>query len=262
MLTASQLIRQAALKTGKIEMREGKVIAYADPPLEAVPDETCWLCGGETGGLGLPTKKAIKPTFTDHSAARCQASVSICAGCAFCLSMRELRNYSILVTVDKLQHPSRSQWRDILISPPEPPFAMCLAVSGQKHLTFKAPVNLERERYIVLLEERDIHVIPSKIKYCIDAVEDLYVWFSKDEISTGRYSQHKIKECGLRRWKDLELAVDSWRKMPLFDLALFVAQKQDKPEQEVIPDEPPSAINADGKREDSEPTGQLTINGL
>jgi len=256
-------------------MREGKIIQYADPPLAHVEDQICWLCGGEVAGnQGMPTKKAIKPTFTDHPYARCQASVSICAGCAFCLSARELRNYSILATSTRLQHPFRSQWRDILIHPPEPPFVMCLAVSGQKHLSFKAPVNLDQRRFTVMLEERAVHVIPTKLKYCIEAVEDLYVWFSKDEIATGRYSQHKIKECSLRRWEDLEIVVAGWREMPLFDLALFVAQKREKPEEEKAvapipilqevekPHEPPSAIDAGRKRKDKESAGQLTLDWL
>lgn len=257
-MTASQLIRQAALKTVKVEMRE-KVIEYADPPLEDVPDQVCWLCGGETEGRGLSTKKAIKPTFTDHSHARGQGSDSICAGCAFCLSMRELRNYSILAMPNGIAHPTRAEWREILIAPPDPPFVICLAVSGQKHLTFKAPVNVERDRYTVLLEEQQVHVMPDKLNRCIEAVEALYVYFNKEEILIGRYSQHKIKECGLSRWERLEAAVEDRRGRPLFDLAVFVAQKR---EPEVVPDEPPPAANSTGAREDREPTGQLTLNWL
>ncbi len=231
--TASQLIRQGALKTGRIEVKPGKVIQYADPPLEPVPDATCWLCGGETGGQGMPTKKGIKPTFTDHPYARGQGSESLCAGCAFCLSMRELRNYSILASPAGLQHPSRAVWREILLSPPEPPFVMCLAVSGQKHLFMKAPVNLDRRRFTVMLEEQAVHVIPEKLGACVEAIEALYIYFSKDEIATGRYSQNRIKECGLRRWEELEGEIAYWRGRPLFDLALFVAQKRERPEEEM-----------------------------
>jgi len=267
MLTASQLIRQAALKTGQIELRDGKIIEYVDPPLVSVPDETCWLCGGETGGLGLPTKKAIKDTFTDHPYARGQGSASVCAGCAFCLSMRELRNYSILATVEYILHPSRSKWQDILLAPPEPPFVMCLAVSGQRHLSFKAPVNLDREKFTVLLEDQAVHVIPEKLKSVLEAVEALYVYFTKEEIATGRYSQHRIKECGLRRWERLDANVVDWRGRPLFELALFVAQKrerqeEEKPGQEVEFDEPPPAADTGREAKDTGPAGQLTLDWL
>ena len=256
MVTASQLIRNAALKTGQLTLRE-KVINYADPSLEEVPDKVCWLCGGETAGRGVPTRKAIKPTFTDHPHARNQGSRSICSGCAFCLSARELRNYSILVTGDRLCHPTRAEWREVLTNPPEPPFVMCLAVSGQKHLTFKAPVNLERERFTVLLEERPIYVIPARFGSLIEVVEALYIYFSKDEISSGSYRQHKIKECSLRRWEELEMDIADWRGRPLFDLAIFVAQKE-----EVAEDEPAPAAITGRAAEDTGLTGQLVINGL
>lgn len=229
MITATQLIRQAAIKTGSIEVKPGKVITYEDPPLQAVEDDICWLCGGETGGRGIPTKKGIKDTFTDHPWARGQGSKSLCAGCTFCLGNRNLRNYSILATADGLRHPGRADWREILLHPPEPPFVACLAVSGQKHLSFKAPVNLSREVFTVALEEQMVEIVPAKLAACLEAVENLYLYFTKDEIATGRYSQHRIQECGLARWQELETAVEPWRGTRLFELALFVAQKQDKP---------------------------------
>lgn len=55
--------------TGQTEIKPGKVLTYRDPPLEAVPDPICWLCGGKTEGLGLPKKKRILDTFTDHALA-------------------------------------------------------------------------------------------------------------------------------------------------------------------------------------------------
>lgn len=132
MLTTSQLIYQAALKTGQTEIKPGKIIHYTKPKLQDVPDDTCWLCGGETKGRGMLTKKAIKVTFTDHPYARGQESTSVCAGCAFCLSLRALRNYSILATPKGIQHPSRAKWREVLTNPPEPPFVACLAISRKK----------------------------------------------------------------------------------------------------------------------------------
>lgn len=269
MITASQLIRRAALRTGRLELQGAKgikVIEYADPELETVPDGTCWLCGGSTDGRGLSVKKAIKPTFTDHPYARGHGSASICAGCAFCLSARELRNYSILATANTIQHPTRAEWRAHLANPPEPPFVMCLAVSGQKHLTFKAPVNLEREHFTVLLEEREIFVSPDRIEQAVEAVEALYAYFTKEEIATGRYSQHRIRECGIARWERLEAGVENWRGRPLFDLALFVAQKTDpqiKEElQEVVKVEPTSTADRTGKGGDKEPAGQLRLDWL
>ncbi|MEG3070998.1 MAG: hypothetical protein RQM92_09490 [Candidatus Syntrophopropionicum ammoniitolerans] len=98
-----------------------------------------------------------------------------------------------------------------MLDPPNPPFVCCLAVSGQKHLTFKAPVNVDRQRFTVMLEEQPIHVSPKKLEHLLDMVEELYVYFTKNEIITGNYSQHRIKECGIRQWGELEGMLEFWR---------------------------------------------------
>lgn len=233
--TASQLIREAALKTDTYEFKPGKIVEYKDSELQPVSDKLCWLCGGKIDGLGMPVSKAIKPTFTDHPYARGHGSTSLCSGCAFCLSYRELRNYSILATKDGINHPSRAEWRDLLLNPPEPPFVICLAVSGQKHLSFKGIVSQNKEFFDVLLEEQVVSIVPNLLSCCLQAIEHMYIYFTKDEIQTGNYSQNRIKEMGLDRWLEGEKQVSKWRKKRIFEIALFVAQKQKKPE--VNPDE-------------------------
>lgn len=253
MITSTQLIREAALLTKSIEVKPGKTITYQDPPLEQVPDTTCWLCGGDTKGIGLPTKKRILDTFTDHSWARGQGSKSLCSGCSFCLSIREMRNYSILASPAGLRHPSRQDWREILFTPPEPPFVICLAVSGQKHLTFKAPVNYSREIFTVALEEQMIEVRPEQYSKCLKAVEALYVYFTKEEISAGRYSQNRIRQCGMDHFMKLEEQLTPWRRSRLFELALYVAQRQEvKEAMEVVHSEPQKTV-AGNKRRNKKP---------
>jgi len=120
MLTPTQFLREAALKTKTVPVKMGKVVEYADVPTEPVDDQYCWLCGGKTGGRGVPIKKAIKPTFTDADRARCTASQSICRGCAFSLAYTPLRNYSILATEHTLYHPGRDEIRNLLLHPAHP----------------------------------------------------------------------------------------------------------------------------------------------
>ncbi|MFZ5687859.1 MAG: hypothetical protein ACOY9Y_06665 [Bacillota bacterium] len=227
LIAPTQFIRRAALKTQTIPVAMGKVVQYQDVPLVEVQDEQCWLCGGPIGGRGQPTKKAIKDTFTDIDKARVPASRSVCPGCAFCLSFRELRNYSILATEQELRHPTRAEIRDILLNPPKPPFVICIAVSGQKYLTFKAEVAYNRNFYPVQMEDTRIIVDVTQLSELLDLVERLYTVFSKDEIRTGRYSQGRIKEFGISRFQELEERLAPHRGSRLFDLAIFVAQKKE-----------------------------------
>lgn len=249
-LTPTQFIRQAALKTGtvitptpwkekppdkkirksmanQIEVNGHVGIVMADSDIESVKDDKCWLCGGETGGNGLPVKKAILDTFTNRDMARAPASNYVCAGCAFCLSQLNLRNYSSLATLTGLVHPTRAEIRDILISPPEPPFVLCIAVSGQKHLHFKSEISYSQDFYPVQMEETRITVNVKLLTKVLNLIERLYTVFSKDEIKTGRYSQGRMKEIGIAKFQELEDELRSHRGTRLFDLAVFVAQKQE-----------------------------------
>lgn len=249
-LTTTQFIRRAALKTGtvvtptpwkerppgkkvrKSEANQVKVgdftgIVMTDLDMADVPDTSCWLCGGATGGRGLPIKKIIKDTFTDHDKASAPGSGSVCPGCVFCLSFLSFRNYSILATTDGIKHPTRSDMRALLLSPPEPPFTLCIAVSGQKHLTFKAEVAYSRDNYPVHLEETRVLVDVSQLAELLDLTERLYTVFSKDEIKTGRYSMGRIKQFGIAQFQQAEEKLAPHRGSRLFDLAIFVAQKKE-----------------------------------
>lgn len=252
LLTPTQFIRQAALKTGTVvtptpwkekspdkkvrkgmdnQVRVGDFtgMVMADPEMEDVPDARCWLCGGTTGGRGLPVKKAIKDTFTDRDKARWPASRSVCPGCVFCLSFTSLRNYSILATADELRHPGRAEIRDLLLEPPEPPFALCIAVSGQKWLHFRAKVAYSWDGYPVQLEETPVCVERPILREWLGVIGRLYAVFTKAEILTGQYGQNRIRQFGLAEFQGLEEQIAGHRGTRLFDLAVFVSQKQEAP---------------------------------
>ncbi len=252
LLTPTQFIREAALKTGTVvtptpwkerpagkkvrKSEAGKVrigdyvgVVMADPELVEVSDARCWLCGGPTGGQGRPKKKAILDTFNDRDHARSLVSQSICPGCAFCLSHTTLRNYSILATEEGLRHPGRAEIRGLLLEPPEPPFVLCIAVSGQKWLHFRAQVAYSRDGYPAQMEETRICIERPVLARWLDAIERLYTVFTKAEILSGQYSQNRIRKFGLQRFQLVEGRVASHRGTRLFDLAVFVAQKIEPP---------------------------------
>ena len=165
----------------------------------------------------------------DRDKARGSRSQSVCQGCAFCLSHLSLRLYSILATEHGLRHPTRAEIRELLLEPPEPPFVLCIAVSGQKHLHFRSQVAYSRDGYPVQMEETRVCVERLVLRQWLEKIEMLYTVFSKDEIRTGRYSQNRIKEFGLLRFQAVEAMIAPSRGTRLFDLAVFVAQKTEVP---------------------------------
>jgi CRISPR type IV-associated protein Csf1 len=208
-------------------MGDYAAVVMRDIAVQDVPDARCWLCGGATGGKGLPVKRAIKDTFTDRDKARRPVSKSVCPGCVFCLSYTSLRNYSILATEDVLRHPTRSEIRDLLLDPPEPPFVFCIAVSGQKWLHFRAQVAYDQDGFPVQFEEMTVCVWRDPLAEWLEVVENLYTVFSKEEIRTGQYIQNRIKQFGLARFQEEEEKITKHRGTRLFDLAVFISQKKE-----------------------------------
>ncbi len=210
----------------------GRVIQYRPPPFVDVPDERCWLCGGLTHGRGRLVADAVDEMFSDTQFARCPTSGSLCEGCAGLKAQRPLRNYSLLAASGVLSHPSRPDWRHILTSPPEPPWAGCLAVSGQKHLFFRTRIVKSSDSVVVVLEDQLVAVDVPALARLLHTIELLLAVFSKAEIESGRYSQGRISQYGLGAWRDAdrELRWARQRNLPLFALALFVAQIPERKE--------------------------------
>jgi len=228
-VNSTELIYHAAMITPTIKIRDGKRVKYSDIEAEEVKDDTCWLCGGSTYHIGVPTKKAIKNTFTDHNLAKAPHSKAICKSCAFCLSYRELRNYSILATLNWLMHPDRASIKHWLLNPPEPPFVFCVAESGQKWLHIKADVAHDKYLFPVQFEDMRVHVDSRLLKELLYNIEMLYSnGFSKKEIETGHYYQKRIQEFGIGNWRDFEDKLKEQRSFRLFKLAIFVAQKNEE----------------------------------
>jgi len=220
------MIYESALKTSEVVSPSGKVVQYESAELGEL-EGRCWLCGCETSH-GHPKKKVIKPTFTDSDFARVRWSDVVCEHCAWALSYRSLRNYSILATQDGLYHPSRAELREVFLSPPEPPFVICVAESGQPWLHYKAWVNMQATRFVVRFEHVDVRVRPDEFGEILEPIEELYKEFSKDEIRSGGYKAHRIQKFGLERWEELEREVSRYRGTRIFELALFVAQNEEK----------------------------------
>ena len=235
LITPTQFIRQAALSSGTILLTMGKSVTYNDLSLADTNEPSCYLCGGKTGGKGKPVKQAILPTFTDQDKARFPLSTVICPGCAFCLSFRQMRNYSIVAMKDRLIHPDRPTLRNYILEPPNPPFVICVAVSGQKHVHIKSAMSYSQSEFFVQMEDIRVTVNATKFADILATTEQLYTVFSKEEMLTGRYNQNRIKQFGLSDFQKLEQKLAMQRGRRQFELAIFVAQKPDetlKPKEE------------------------------
>lgn len=223
---AVKLIYEAVQKTSVILSPMEKEIKYGSAKLGDLKGE-CWLCGCTTTH-GFKRDIVIKDTFQNKDMAKAPWSAVCCDHCAWALSFMSMRNYSIIATKTKFEHPSRTRMKEVLLSPPDPPFVICVAESGQLWLHFKAKVNLSNDRFTIRMDKFDVIVNQTRFKILLASIENLYRVFTKDEILTGNYQSHRIKEFGLSEWETEEENIRGLRKSGIFQLALFVARREEE----------------------------------
>lgn len=220
---------------------------YSPPPVRRGEqyglDPVCWLCGGETRGIGWPLKTALAPTFTDFPRAKAQHSQTVCQECV-AMSQSDgwgqyVRAYperglpetfpekegkkprqmnwlymSHLFTQGHHETPNRQRIRDLLLSPPEPPFLFIIAVSGQKQIIFKGQVASSRDRFPVQADDERIYVIREAFARMMADFETMYAMgFSRDVIASGReWNQARILSVGIDAWRAADARMQAWRK--------------------------------------------------
>lgn len=214
----------------------------------------CWLCGGHIeDGTGWKIKKAILSTFTNHNQAKALTSSTVCFQCVTfsrveswikyvnslettslkISKVTSWRSYSHVFSKHGHQCPTRKEWKDILLNPPDPPFLFVVAISGQKHLIFRSKISYNQNTFYVKFEDEDLVISKSEFTKCLVDFEAMYeLGFSKISILKGDYNQAQIIKVGLNVWLEAENKIKIWRNsnQDIIRLVKFCAQKEKEDE--------------------------------
>lgn len=223
----------------------------ASPPLPAAAShwadsEVCWLCGTHAFDHALPKDDVVKDTFADHDKCAAPASHWLCEACAWSFSehvpmvgrekLQRLRNYSHFVvggTWMCLSKAEKARMQELLLDPPDDLWLGILAVSGQKHIIFRAPVSLGANPAVIQFEEKQIAYTPERLRNLLTAVAALLaLGFSKTEIERDDYFAARLLNVGADAWAPPRQITQAARGSSLLDLALFLAQRPNEPEEE------------------------------
>lgn len=195
----------------------------------------CRTCG--FSATGSPWDEWVRDTFTDQDKLR--PGEIVCYACQFCFTDRNepltkitgkdkpqrMRNYSHFVTGvtwTPLSKGQKREMRELLLASPD---VAVIAESGQKHIIFRARPGWWQ------FEGHSLRPFPAELARLLPIVERLYNGgFSKADIETGRYPQHRIIKFGLVEWSQLEREVKPLRGSARLELALFLAQKEEDDE--------------------------------
>lgn len=197
----------------------------------------CRCCGERS--VGLVFDQWVKDSFNDLD--KCHTGQIVCHPCLFTFEeqsltiqrlagkekLQKFRSYSYFVLKGQLYVLSKGQKpqiRDVLLQCPD---VAIIALSGQKHIAFRARPGWWQ------IEEIGVLPFPEILASLLEVVEALYnEGAGKEDIETGRYSQGAIQRIGIVRWIELERGLKPFRGSPQLQLAVYLAQKKDENEGE------------------------------
>lgn len=148
--------------------------------------ERCFYCGISCDESHT-VKDNVKPTFTNFDEVVCPASKFVCGPClASTTGLATTTDIDGETRTGRAGAPRMYSWilsekgnsafnkkhlefaRQTVLDPPDPPFAIVLAESGQKQLIFRTLVNHDRDNFIVQLEDKRIHVERQKLSSMLE----------------------------------------------------------------------------------------------
>ncbi|MES2222091.1 MAG: hypothetical protein V4587_14135 [Acidobacteriota bacterium] len=161
----------------------------------------------------------------------------ICAACFMCMDdqrgdlaaltgkdkPQRMRNYSHFVIGGRwlpLSKGSKAEMLSILLQQPE---VAIIALSGQKHLIFRAQPGWWQ------IEEASRRPFPDDLARILASVQPLLDGgFSKAEIESGRYISRRIADFGIDQWSDLDSNLRGLRGSIEMQLAVFLAKTKER----------------------------------
>ncbi|MFZ2635553.1 MAG: hypothetical protein WAX33_04355 [Rectinemataceae bacterium] len=211
---------------------------------------SCYYCGAACDDTHRSTDY-VKDTFTNRDIVAFPGSSFVCHGCAESLgagpdSMQMIDGTTKVRENARGMQPRMYSWvltsgvklaatkahisllRQVVLDPPEPPFAIILTDSGQKQLIFRAPIALSQDHYPLLLEDERIEVD-------IASLRELLVMATKVVAATGKpalqgnisfgninaYFEHFGDTDGIERWLEV-------RDRPLSRLAAWLCAAREE----------------------------------
>ena len=219
--------------------------------------EACCICAIRPGERAA--KDYLTVYFTDRNRAKNPSSDRICTWCSDAIRLRAwyfnptkqawvklfARNWSWLYQGEQLiaptlgpergegkdqlpvvsDLPTRVQMRGWLLDPPEPPFTIAIAESGQKHILPWAMPAYSRDYYPVQFELDSLWVDRVQFAALLSHYEALLGWFSKTEIDSGAWHSDRLMKA-LGRYEAHDQAIAPHRGTRLLQLLSYVAQKE------------------------------------
>jgi len=224
-------------------MRTPELITLAAARPYRSGEHRCYYCGGQCSDDN-PSSDFVPSTFTAHNTIARPGAPYVCDGCVWTQRIAETLvvegetregqrpwSYSWLLTASLARPLTKTHiaiLRDACLNPPEPPFSIVLAVSGQRHLLYLAPVNDSRASYSIALESEVIATNGQQLAARIDLTSRIGAAVGKPRLAEA--PAFSVYRDVMARYRDGESMVDEWSRIwcePVSRLAVFLTDKKE-----------------------------------
>ena len=209
-------------------------------------NQRCFYCGGQCT-TDHAAKEFVKPSFTERDQVRCGSSEFVCVGCVETLNDKatitmldgevraeqKTRNYSWVITESRALAATkahREQLLSLCLSPPERPYAICLA-DGQKHQLWRTPLNTSRDSISVNLEGTSVTFSAAQLLGRLAFVNQIIGCVGKMAASSGEPSRLLWpRMAGKIPHQELQIVCEWWDRVrlePITRLSIWLAPGKD-----------------------------------
>lgn len=196
----------------------------------------CWVCGGASV-RGMSLAKWMGTNFTGQSRARCPSSTAVCEACVSVMAGRPPnteRMWSHLVegaSHVRVNKGSKPAMRAFLRRSHASSWFAAIADTGQKHIVPWCPVNAPNQTGGQVLFEESLVILPSSEdgwRLMDDITTALTAGATKEEIGRGDYGSRAWQLLGHEALRALEGSLATHRGGSWFELALWLAQRDEE----------------------------------
>lgn len=199
----------------------------------------CAFCGIGQGVVRF--KDVFGSGFTNQDRLSNPTSDYVCMPCWGCFrseNARQLRISSWIATQHDIVFLKRDMIADVLFCEKATPFCFYVTSSFKKIGAAKVSTNNDSRHFVLQFEEIPIVVDCNEHKPLFDVIDLFYSipeseiekkqpssFFTKDEMRTGNYKFHRIREFGIEEWREKESVIRKYRGSAILELLLLVVNQ-------------------------------------
>lgn len=217
-MTNTQILR-SALEKASVSCEEIEFIEK---------DFSCLVCG-EHAQKGAKKNKVLSGNFTDFGNLENLESDMVCCDCARVIKTRELRISNFIADKDKIYLLKKNDLEEYLFNLEKyvnDEFVVGLTRSFKKHNSYRCAVNMNTKKFYIREEDKEYIFDTSICKPLYNILNEMYLFFTKEELLFGDYSMISVMEFGEERFNHCERLIRAHRGTMYFDLLVYMMNSE------------------------------------